>query len=221
MLIRSCLKKGEGVPLVFLHGFLGTATDWEAVCSFLPSSHCIGFDLPGHGNSPFLESVQIPLERFHLIGYSMGGRIALSLAAAHPNRIASLTLISTHPGLSSEEEKKKRLEHDSQWAKLLFELSIDEFLLRWYDQSIFKPFVPDLTMRKKQNIPALAVSLLHYSLGRQVRMEPKEALILVGERDQKFRSLYSDPVVIPEAGHMVHLENPRAVAREIEKRIFS
>jgi len=114
---NSRLKEGPGIPLVFLHGFLGTAADWQPVCDFLPPCHCIGINLPGHGGVPFSEDFEIDIERFHLIGYSLGGRLAMAYAAKNPSRIASLTIASAHPGLTDESEKQKRLENDAMWAK--------------------------------------------------------------------------------------------------------
>ncbi len=218
MLTRKILKEGPGLPIVFLHGFLGTAADWEAVCSFLPPCSCIGFDLPGHGQSPFIENFILDIPRFHLVGYSMGGRLALGYAAQHPQQVASLTLMSVHPGLKTEEERQARLVNDQTWANLLFELSIDDFLIQWYNQSVFKPFKPDLSMRKRQNIPALAAALTHYSLAKQPCYEIDG--VLVGERDTKFRALYPNPVLIPDAGHMVHLENPKNVSLIIKRRLL-
>ncbi len=215
----TCLKEGSGIPLVFLHGFLGTCSDWKAVCDFLPPSHCIGIHLPGHGGVPFSETFEIDIDRFHLIGYSMGGRLAMAYAAKNPYRIASLTIASAHPGLTDEAEKQKRLESDARWAKILLELPIDEFLKRWYDQPLFQFYKPDLSMRKKQNVQDLAKALMHYSLGRQPRFDLDN--VLVGEWDAKFRALYINPILIPSSGHVVHLENPKAVAAAIEKRVFS
>ena len=217
MLAKTILKEGPGLPLVFLHGFLGTAADWAPVCAKLPPCLCIGLDLPGHGKSPFMEIFDIDIPRFHLIGYSMGGRIAMMYAAKHPEQIASLTLMSAHPGLKTDEEREKRRENDAAWAQLLFELPIDEFLLRWYHQPLFHRFKPDLSMRRKQNPEALAASLMHYSLAKQPHFEIDR--VLVGERDMKFRTLFKNPIVIPNAGHPVHLENPIAVVEEIKKRI--
>lgn len=211
MLARSLLKEGPGIPLVFLHGFLGTSADWRPLCSYLPLCQCIGLDLPGHGRSPFMTELLIDIPRFHLIGYSMGGRIAMAYAKEHPEQIASLTVLSAHPGLKSEEERRARWESDQAWAKLLLELPIDDFLLRWYDQPIFKSFQPDWSMRRQQNVPDLAAALLHYSLAKQPFYEIDRAL--VGERDAKFRALYKHPIVIPDAGHAIHLENPKSVAR--------
>jgi 2-succinyl-6-hydroxy-2,4-cyclohexadiene-1-carboxylate synthase len=211
MLSTKILKTGPGDPIVFLHGFLGRSEDWEAVCSHLPPCPCIGIDLPSHGDSPFVPHFDLP--RAHIVGYSMGARLAVRFA----KEPLSLTLLSIHPGLKTEREKQARWESDTKWAELLLQLPIDEFLLRWYDQSIFKPFVPDLTMRKKQNIYALKEALLHYSLAKQDYYELDN--VLLGERDLKFRALHKNALLIPNAGHMVHLENPRAVAQIIQKRI--
>jgi 2-succinyl-6-hydroxy-2,4-cyclohexadiene-1-carboxylate synthase len=218
MLASKGLKTGPGTPIVFFHGFLGTGADWEAVCTFLPPIPCIAFDLPGHGASPFMEEFVIDIPRFHLVGYSMGGRIAVAYAAKHPAQIASLTLLSTHPGLKTDEEKQSRFESDSKWAQLLHQLSIDDFLLRWYDQPIFKTYRPDLKMRREQNIPNLARALMHYSLSKQ-KFTPLDG-VLVGENDLKFRALFCNPVVVPNAGHMVHLENPQFIAQTLEKNIL-
>lgn len=212
------LNQAKGTPVVFLHGFLGSSSDWIPLVKHLKEFHSLALDLPGHGNAPFQEQIEIDLPYFHLVGYSMGGRIAMQYAKKHREKIASLQIISAHPGLKSKKEKKERLIHDQKWADLLLELPIDEFLLRWYDQPIFKPFVPDLTMRKKQNISGLRSALLHFSLGHQERFEIQSAY--VGERDTKFLSLYQNPIVIPNAGHMVHLENPKALGDQLRRRLL-
>ena len=213
MLARTTLKQGPGTPLVFLHGFLGSAADWEPLCSYLPPCQCVGLDLPGHGKSPFMEEFTIDIPSFHLIGYSMGGRIAMAYAKKHPEQIASLTLMSVHPGLRGGEERQNRWKSDQAWAKLLLELPIDDFLNRWYDQPIFKPFIPNLSMRKEQNILGLAAAMLHYSLAKQPYYEIQG--VFVGERDHKFRALHPAGIVVPDAGHMVHLENPQFIAAKL------
>lgn len=212
-LVCTNLKEGPGRPIVFLHGFLGTAADWKPVCSYLPPLCCIGFDLPGHGASAFMEDFEIDIPRFHLVGYSMGGRIAMRYAKKRPEQVESLIVISAHPGLKSEKDRQKKWENDLYWAKLLFTISMDDFLDRWYDQPIFKGFKPDLTLRRQQNIPAVAASLLHYSLAKQPLYEIEEGI--VGEQDEKFRSLFKKEIVIPNAGHAVHLQNPKAVAEKL------
>lgn len=224
MLSCTCLKKGSGIPLVFLHGFLGSSSDWNDVCSFLSKGPCFGVDLPGHGASLFTENFcnEMPFfSRMHLIGYSMGGRLALQYASRFPEQIASLTIASAHCGLKSAEEKKKRLAADAEWAQKLLELDLDEFLARWYDQPIFGKFTPDLTMRRRQNPAHLAQCLVHYSLGKQPVYSFKDAHFIVGEKDEKYRLLFPRATVLSNCAHMLHLENPKDFAQIINERILS
>ena len=192
--------------------------DWKSVCELLPPCSCIGYDLPGHGNSSFMEDFTIDIPRFHLIGYSMGGRLSLMYQAKHPEQVASLTLMSTHPGLKTEKEKEDRFKSDAIWAEKLLTLPIEEFLHLWYEQSVFKPFRPDFSTRSKQNILDLAKSLMHYSLAKQPLFEIDT--MLVGIRDTKFHSLAKNPISIPNAGHAVHLENPKCVAEYIRHQLL-
>jgi 2-succinyl-6-hydroxy-2,4-cyclohexadiene-1-carboxylate synthase len=225
MLARYSLKQGNGTPLVFLHGFLGDHRDWEGVASNLIFP-CIAFDLPGHGASPFtedfftvfLKSVE-DLPPFHLIGYSMGGRLAAQFARLHPGKIAKLTLLSAHLGLRSEEERKKRLEKDFEIAKKILEAPIDEFLKEWYDQPLFHTLIAKMdirSMRRNQDKQGIAKALCAFSLGKQV-IALRDAHLLVGEYDEAYRTHYQNlpHIVIPDAGHAIHLENPNAVARTL------
>ncbi len=202
--------------IVFLHGFLGTKEDWEPVCSYFSEFSCLSFDLPGHGSSPFTENFSLTsFPKIHLVGYSMGGRLALSYANKHPEKIASLTLLSTFTGVA----EANRLEIDQRWANKILH-SFDDFLKEWYDQPLFAGYKPDLTMRKKQNPKNIAQALLHYSPAILKVSPIDEACLIVGERDQKYRELYPNAIVVPNAGHMVHLEQPEMVAKIIKKRIY-
>ncbi len=199
------------MPTVFLHGFLGSPLDWEPLFQYIPRG--IAITLPGHGNTPFTPEWDMPFPKAHLIGYSLGGRIAADFARKYPERVLSLTLLSTHPGLKTEEEKKLRLQKDAEWARLLCTVSMDEFLKQWYAQELFSTFKPNFSLRKNHNPKELVKTLLHYSLAHQKAMDMKR--VLVGEWDTKFRALHADGIVIERAGHQVHLENPQAVARHL------
>jgi len=215
------LKREKGPTLIFLHGFLGNHSDWNEVVKELPFP-CLALDLPGHGKAPFtpnfceylLEETKhyVPL---HLIGYSMGGRLALQFAAFHPEKINSLTLISAHLGLTSGQQN--RLEKDRALAQKLLSLPIDEFLTIWYDQPIFKTLVAkrDIrSMRMNQNPELLSRALEAYSLGHQPNLSHIPAHLIVGELDSDYRAHYQPfpHTIIPNAGHAVHLENPKALA---------
>jgi len=149
----------------------------------------------------------------------MGGRLAMQYALRFPERIAQLIIASAHPGLSTEEEKEKRLLGDAEWARQLLELPIDEFLRRWYDQPLFKHYKPDFSMRRKQNIPDLARAFMRYSLGNQPILNVKNAIHIVGEKDTKFRALHPDAIIVLESGHVIHLEKPESFAQIIAEKL--
>lgn len=194
------------------------------VASHLPFP-CIAFDLPGHGKSPFTPhfcpsffQAAKHFSPFHLIGYSMGGRLALQYARQYPETIASLTLISTHLGLKTKEERTVRLEKDRLLAKRI-RFSFDDFLNEWYDQPIFETLVKKFdirSMRQNQDPQGIANALETFSLGRQEKKDVSANLI-AGEHDPAYLSQYSGLPhrIIPDAGHAVHLENPTDLARNI------
>jgi len=141
--------------LVLIHGFLGSKADWLPLIPKLSQHfHCICLDLPGHGdNQPEIASTltdgfdfcvqdiisrldRLGIEAFYLYGYSLGGRIALHLAQAYPQRVLSLWLESCHPGLTNTEEQAARSKSDNLWAKRLQSLSSVDFLQLWYQQCL-------------------------------------------------------------------------------------
>jgi len=210
--------------VVFLHGFLGTGNDWTEVIKHLPFP-CMTFDLPGHGNSLpdfdlFAEMEKLP--PFHLVGYSMGGRLCLQ----YSGKTLSLTLISTHLGLQTELEKQERLSKDQVTAEQILSTPIDQFLSQWYDQPLFSSLRSKIDicgLRKKQTREGLADALMKFSLGKQPDYSNKKAQYILGEKDEKYRTLYQKipHTLIPDAGHAVHLENPILLAKEIYERLLS
>ncbi len=144
----------------------------------------------------------------------------MQYALRYPDRIGQLVIASAHPGLICELEKEKRKKSDAEWARLLLELPIDEFLRRWYDQPLFKNFHADFSMRRKQNIPALAQALMHFSLGNQPILHVKNAIYIVGEKDTKFRALHPEAIIVLESGHVIHLEKPEKFAQIIAEKIL-
>ncbi|MEN9654253.1 MAG: 2-succinyl-6-hydroxy-2,4-cyclohexadiene-carboxylate synthase [Chlamydiota bacterium] len=199
---------------VLLHGFLGSRQDWDPLIAFMERNHplkTLAINLPGHGAMPFDRADWMPslTEPMHLVGYSMGGRLALQYTHLYPENVASLTLISTHFGLKTGH--RERLRRDQEWATMMLQGPVDDFLRRWYDQPIFAGFCPPFETRRSQNWDALAKCLLHYSLAKQPRFKPDNALVIVGELDAIYRSLHPNAVVVAGAGHAVHLQNPQGL----------
>ena len=135
--------------IIFLHGFLGSGSDWLTIARQLEKEYCcMPVDLPGHGESGiaandnpdlfFSETVDALAELIRkttsppcfLVGYSMGGRVALSLLLRHPALFAKAIILSASPGLRTEEERNNRKESDEGIARKI-ERNFDGFIEAW------------------------------------------------------------------------------------------
>jgi 2-succinyl-6-hydroxy-2,4-cyclohexadiene-1-carboxylate synthase len=249
--------QGDGPPLVLLHGFTGSTRSWSALVPIFARSHrAIAIDLLGHGlsDSPsdprryaigravedLLEIFdRLDLARVNLLGYSMGGRVALSLAIAMPARIDSLILESASDGIGLAEERVERARSDAALAAFIETEGIIAFVDRWEQVPLFstqRELPPDVraTLREQRlrgNPIGLANSLR--GMGNGV-MEPLSArlanvrartLLIVGALDSKYRQKgeaiaaampAARLVVVPRAGHAIHLERPGAFVEAIQ-----
>ena len=227
---------------LLLHGFTGTGADWCLWPDHAPAA--LAPDLPGHGGSTdptgdlaaetarLLAALPADVER--LVGYSLGGRIALALLAAAPGRFREATIVSAHPGLFNAGQREGRRALDARWITLLREQGITAFVDAWEAQPLFASqarLAADLlaTQRRQrlaQRADGLAASLVCFGLAEMPDTWP--ALLrwpgrlrwLAGAEDDKFvaiaeRVARERPAttvrVIPDAGHNLLLEAPEAV----------
>lgn len=241
--------EGKGPALLLLHGFTGAASNWQP---FVPLwSTCyqvIRVDLIGHGQTDApqessryaMEQVaadmvelldQLKIDQVHLLGYSMGGRLALSFSLWYPQRVHSLVLESSSPGLAEPEARKQRVASDQKLADWIEREGVEAFVSRWESIPLFSsqqslPEEVRLQIRKQRlqnRAQGLAASLRGMGTGVQpsgwerLRELSIPSLLIVGEWDSKFREIagrmarqmpLSETVVIPEAGHTVHVEQP-------------
>ena len=79
----------------------------------------------------------LSLARMHVVGYSMGGRVALSLAVAHPDRVASLLLVGASPGLAEAEERAARIKADEALARQIEQDGLERFVDYWMALPLF------------------------------------------------------------------------------------
>ena len=125
---------GAGPLVLFLHGIGGNRTNWQAqLPAFARHFFCIAWDARGYGDSEdyegplafddFAADVVRVLDHFesdraHLVGLSMGGRIAMRTALLYPHRVATLTLADTHEGFASFSPEQRREFVDMRCAPL-------------------------------------------------------------------------------------------------------
>jgi 2-succinyl-6-hydroxy-2,4-cyclohexadiene-1-carboxylate synthase len=233
--------------LILLHGFGGTHRAWDGVLAQLDDERYLAkaLDLPGHGQlgdiAPpitFPSCVRSVLERapqrFVLVGYSLGGRVALHIALAAPERVSRLILVSCSPGIEDPTERRARRESDERLAEDLEEGPFEEFIERWRTQPLFAGDPPEVARlaradQRRNDPSALAAVMRGIGTGRMEPLWPQltslemPVVVLAGERDTKFVALgrrmselidHGVLVVIP-GGHGLALENPAAVAQAI------
>jgi 2-succinyl-6-hydroxy-2,4-cyclohexadiene-1-carboxylate synthase len=237
--------------VVLLHGFGNTHRGWDGVIAALDRERYrpLALDLSGHGEAAgaersitFAGCVEDVLARspecFALCGYSLGGRVALHVALAAPERVSRLVLVSTSAGISDEAERAQRRESDRALAAQLEQIPFEEFIERWRTQPLFagEPAEVGVRARKDQrrNRPhALAAALRGLGTGEMQPLWERlgelsiPVLVLVGEGDAKYRALGQRMVeLLPDAqlvvvagGHGLPLENPAAVADAIDSDI--
>jgi len=241
----AVMMRGMAPTIVLLHGFTHTGASWEPVIEALGERYrAIAPDLRGHGAASAVEPVGIEevVEDvsalidgpFTLVGYSMGGRIALHVAVAlGAARVERLVLIGASPGLAQDGQRGERVAADEALADEVERMSIDAFAHRWATQTVV---LADQPARVRERVDADRLRNTPTGLARALRGLGTGALpplwdrlgelkmpvtLIVGERDAKFRAIaeemasgipHSALVVVPGAGHAVHLEAPGAVA---------
>ena len=245
-------------PALLLHGFTGHGGSWaQAGKTFAVAGYrALAPDLLGHGRSPApsnseryhmaraaadLASLLDESARAaaHLLGYSMGGRLALYFALAYPERTRTLTLVSASPGIESLTERAERRGRDDALADLIEQDGIAAFVDYWQSLPMWKSQQRNLSpeqrrqlreQRLQNNPTGLANSLRGMGTGAQPPLHSDlpslsvPTLLIVGAEDEKFvtanqRMAQKIPdarfVSFPETGHAVHLDRPRAFASQI------
>ncbi len=241
--------------ILLLHGFMGSSNDFDAVIAYLTDRFCfLTVDLPGHGNTQVFGSEEYytmsktalalielletnKIDRCFLLGYSMGGRLALYLTINFAGYFDKVVLESASPGLKNPKERQHRTEQDNRLAAELKINNLTLFLQKWYDNPLFDSFRkhPDfakaIECRLNNNPLELAKSLRNMSTGMQPSLWHQldrlqtPLLLLVGDLDKKFVFINSEInnlcpnsqlEIVEQMGHNIHLENPKEYARIIE-----
>jgi 2-succinyl-6-hydroxy-2,4-cyclohexadiene-1-carboxylate synthase len=224
--------------LTALHGFTETDDVWSEVLAPLDRPLRCPL-LPGHGWKPCpagttIRSVAAEVAaalppQSDLIGYSLGGRVALQLALDHPAKLKRLVLISSTAGLRDATERDKRVRHDQGFAEVLEEDGIGPFVAWWEANPVLKPartlpraLVEQLRCRRLNQDPlGLAGVLRHLSAGAMEVLWPRlhelklPVLLIAGEKDPRYVEVmgamakaipHAQFKLIPGCGHAVHRE---------------
>ncbi|MBE4908407.1 2-succinyl-6-hydroxy-2,4-cyclohexadiene-1-carboxylate synthase [Bacillus luteolus] len=242
--------RGKGSSLLFLHGFTGSSQNWLPIVSMFEDTYqCILIDILGHGrtDSPAnsklydIEKVsrdiisildELLIDNVTLIGYSMGGRLALALAINYPQRINKLILESSSPGLLLESERNIRSENDLKLANDIRKNGIEWFVNYWEQIPLFETQHSLSTEVKqairKQRLNNKTVGLVNSLIGMGTGSQPSywdrlgsleiPVLLICGEVDQKFCEIAKQmSKKLPNAkvekitgvGHAIHVEHPK------------
>lgn len=227
--------------ILAFHGFMGSGADFDPLAVRLD----VDFEAPdmiGHGTNhsmnpvDYNSNVQVDywIQRIPkgsiLIGYSMGGRLALQLATRYPTHFAGLIVIGGTPGLRESGKIIKRVQWDASQAHRLLQDGIVPFVDYWQQLQIIStqsniPFEirgPMIERRLQQDPAMLALSMQHFGTGTMpscwddLEHLTMPTLLMVGEQDPKYQQIANEMMfylpnaqlsIVPNAGHCAHLEN--------------
>lgn len=235
----------DPLRVVFLHGFAGVPEDWDAVRAALGGVDSLALALLGHGATDTTGSFEAEVDRVasrlasggpaHLVGYSLGGRVALGVLARHPALVSHATVVSASAGLSSDDERRARVAADERWARLLEHDGVVPFLDAWDAQPLFasraKAGTERLAARRALRLAhdprALARAMRVLGLGRMpCWLDALEAAsvpvtFVAGGDDARFvaaaermarRTPRAQLRIVERTGHDVPFERPDVVA---------
>jgi 2-succinyl-6-hydroxy-2,4-cyclohexadiene-1-carboxylate synthase len=268
---RRCFRMSErragplahgAMPLVLIHGFLGSSESWNPILAGLSQRYdCFAVDLPGHGGSPapsdrhayrierIVDHVVSEMDDSSigpcvLMGYSLGGRIALHVAVRRPDRVRMLILESASPGIEDQCERTIRAATDERLATMIDHKGMLPFVEYWENLPLFasQRALPETATRVIRDVRlatdprAAAQTLRHLSPGvlpslwTQLRDVTMPVLCLAGSLDHMYldvaertaRSVANGVnVVIADAGHACHLEQPGLVQQAVNTWLTS
>eukprot|EP00112_Aurelia_sp_Birch-Aquarium-sp1_P009838 Seg21331.1 transcript_id=Seg21331.1/GoldUCD/mRNA.D3Y31 product="putative 2-succinyl-6-hydroxy-2 4-cyclohexadiene-1-carboxylate synthase" protein_id=Seg21331.1/GoldUCD/D3Y31 len=173
---------------------------------------------------------EVKAQKPNLLGYSMGGRLALHALLDEPSKWNKAVIVSAHTGLPAD-ARDARLAHDAAWAAKALKGDWKEFLTEWNAQGVLQDSttLPDRNALEPRR-QAVARSFMDWSLGQQEDLRKKlhkitsPVLWVVGEHDEKFGAIaeeavtlipHAELVTIPNAHHRVPWDRPTAFAEAI------
>ncbi len=239
---------GEGPAVVLLHGFTGSSETWDPFRGIWDEFTTVAIDIIGHGRSdapsdPARFAVDaciddlialldyLEIKRCGLLGYSMGGRIALRFALHHSQMLWGLVLESASPGIDDPTIRSERVSGDEELAGRIESAGLEEFVNYWQQIPMWDSQV-SLSAETRQQLRSqrlassprgLANSLRGMGAGHDVSVMSQlgkvslPTVLLAGSLDTRYAELAAQMAaalpsaelnVIEGAGHAIHLEKP-------------
>lgn len=257
--------------IIALHGFLGLSSDWTAfdgaftnraglvqtlrkwdLYSDLPEQPPQGPESPLRTWArEFCARLRSGARRFAhetqpkpiLMGYSLGGRLALHALLEDASLFSAAVIVAAHPGLTSPDLKLQRRMNDARWAERFRHEEWSALMGAWGEQEVFRNPDPDdgaIALRRLEvdfNRTQLARAMLAWSLSEQddLRLELADlrlpVLWVTGQQDRRFSSVIGDMMMdlvdspahrwaqVPHAGHRVPWDNPAGFVAEVQEFI--
>ena len=260
--LNSTMKLDSGQShlknVLLLHGFTGSSHDWKNIIPQLPENfNYYAIDLVGHGSSDspaerkFYSSdsiinqlkefaAKVINEKIILVGYSMGGRAALSYSVQYPKTVEGLIVESSTAGINDDIKRKERIKKDEEIAEFIDNHSIEEFIDYWMNMDIFntqKRFANSKLINIKNskinnNKTGLSNFLRGFGTGQMPPLYNKlknikaKTLLVTGDLDEKFSLINNEMAglfpsaehaLIKNSGHNTHLETPAAFIKTVSK----
>lgn len=231
-----------------LHGFLGRGSDWSVLSEELRSAgvEAVTPDLFGQPLNTqsmsqwadtFVQGVMRTGGDDHaLVGYSMGGRLALHALLAAPALFHRAAIVSTGLGIEDSSARKERAISDEQWARRFEQEEWKAVNQAWNSQEVFRDTHPSFRQESDFNRAALALALRRWSpaadepLAGSLPSIRASVLWIVGERDDKYvqegrRAVRLIPraelMMMTGAGHRVMLDQPERFNSAVKKFLLS
>ena len=239
----SYRERGRGPAALFVHGFPLDSRMWlDQIAGLADIRRCVAPDLRGFGGSTptiesnlsmerhandmvaFLDALEI--DRIDLVGFSMGGYIALAFAESHPGRLRSLSMVDTKAGPDTDAGREGRnaaaarvtADGRSVLASDLIDVLLDESASLW-TRARFRTMVEATptesivaALNGMRDRPDRTSVLAELAVPVAVIVGENDVPTPVSEADQMARLTGGHLTVIPQAGHITPIEQPSMVA---------
>lgn len=254
MISLNYTEYGQGRPVIILHGLLGSNRNWQGIARSLSDNHhVITPDLRNHGKSDHADGMsyeemaddviflikKLDLKNIILIGHSMGGKVAMTLALNYPDYISSLIIVDIAPVHYNQNFKhlieamtsidlstlQNRNDAEAQLNKVTQETGVVQFVLQ-------NLVLKDNKFSWRINLQQISVSLTSISQF-PARFKTSECrlptLFLGGSESSYIRSIHNQKIfehfpsaeiiMLDGAGHWLHAEKPEEFLNHVKSFI--